>query len=164
MRFARHELGSTWLPSRRLVAPEPLEQRNAPSTLLPWGELLASPFADQGDLWAEFQLAIDTDLTVSAARPAIYWSPLLETLAAVEQDFGIAWTDEVITPVQQPVTTPQVSTELPATTVAYEAAAIDAAFEEAGTSEEVPPAVIQPVIMDPDSEFNQPNFGQAMVG
>jgi hypothetical protein len=62
------------------------------------------------------------------------------------------------------VTSPQVTVELPATTAAYEAAAIDAAFAEQGDSEEVSPPVIQPVITDPESEFNQPNFGQFVSG
>lgn len=164
MRFASHESGSSWLFARKLVAPEPLEERNAPSTLLPWGEILASPFAHQGDWFADLKLASDSDFTENAAQSAFVWNPVVDTRSAGEPLFAIDWTDEVVTTVQQPVTSPQVTTELPATTAAYEAAAIDGAFAEEGDTEEVPPPVIQPVITDPESEFNQPNFGLLVSG
>jgi hypothetical protein len=98
MRFASHESGSSWLFARKLVAPEPLEHRNAPSTLLPWGELLASPLADQGDWFADFQLASDFGSTENATQSAFVWTPVAETRSAGEQPFTIDWTDEVVPP------------------------------------------------------------------
>ena len=143
---------------RRIVAPERLESRNAPGALLP---LLSSPL--EGDTHSPEELEHDAaeNRQVIYVYQAEYSNRPESTFdfsfeRAANSFFGQQYFN------QQPnAASPRIEIAQPR--IPYETAVLDKAFEMLseggiGESEELPPPLIQPVIMDPASPHNRPDL------
>ena len=149
---------TSWGVPRRIVAPELLECRNAPSPLLPLGNLFAPEVAIEVDLLAdyEYRANLGWGLELVDEQEQLDQPPGIERLARFEQDGQLLTEVLEDSPLEQAASSSEFAPAVAVSLVPYEAAVISAALAAASAPVNPPdsmPPITQPVIMDPVVEI-----------